>query len=138
MTVLQQRVNFCLRGKTLLERAWMTRVIKVIDFWPQDQHHRRGWVIVKQETKKKRNETSRNETKRNETIHNRNETKPKQSSINKKTKQTLTKRFFSHATTKVVAKLYSYYLFFYLPGLNYVVFFKRHFKTIKSTPSGRA
>jgi hypothetical protein len=95
----------------------------------------------------KRNETKRDttetkqdkaETKRNETIHNRNETKPKQSSINKKTKQTLTKRFFSHATTKVVAKLYSYYLFFYLPGLNYVVFFKRHFKTIKSTPSGRA
>jgi hypothetical protein len=77
MTVLQQRVNFCLRGKTLLERAWMTRVIKVIDFWPQDQHHRRGWVIVKQETKKKRNETSRNETKRNETQQKRNKIKQK-------------------------------------------------------------
>ena len=34
------------------------------------------------------------ETKRNETRHNRNETKPNKSSINKKTKQTLTKRFF--------------------------------------------
>ena len=77
MTVLQQCVNFCLRGKTLLERAWMTRVIKVIDFWPQDQHHRRGWVIVKQETKQKRNETSRNETKRNETQQKRNKIKQK-------------------------------------------------------------
>ena len=46
-------------------------------------------VIVKQETK--RNETQQ---KRNETRHNRNETKLKQSSINKNTKQTLTKQFF--------------------------------------------
>jgi hypothetical protein len=80
MTVLQQRVNFCLRGKTLLERAWMTRVIKVIDFWPQDQHHRRGWVIVKQETKRnqqKRNETKRDttETKQDKAETKRNETK---------------------------------------------------------------
>jgi hypothetical protein len=34
------------------------------------------------------------ETKRSETRHNRNETKPNKSSINKKTKQTLMKRFF--------------------------------------------
>jgi hypothetical protein len=39
------------------------------------------------------------ETKRSETRHNRNETKPNKSSINKKTKQTLTKRFFLHETT---------------------------------------
>jgi hypothetical protein len=69
-------------------------------------------VIVKQETKHKRNETKQAETKRNETRHNRNETKQaetkrnetrhnrnetkknKKTSMNKKTKQTLTKRFF--------------------------------------------
>ena len=61
------------------------------------------WVIVKQETKQKRNETQQKRNKikqeRNETRHDRNEMKPKKSSINfKKTKQTLTKRFL-HETT---------------------------------------
>jgi hypothetical protein len=59
--------------------------------------------IVKQETKQKRNKTKQDttetkqekgETKRNETRHNRNVTKLKKSSINNKTKQTLTKQFF--------------------------------------------
>ena len=45
-------------------------------------------MIVKQETKHKRNETKQAETKRNETK------KTKKTSMNKKTKQTLTKRFF--------------------------------------------
>jgi hypothetical protein len=50
-------------------------------------------VIVKQETKQKRNETKRNKIKqkRNEIQQKRNEAK-KKSSINNKTKQTLTKR----------------------------------------------
>jgi hypothetical protein len=42
----------------------------------------------------------RAETKRNEARHNRNETKPRKSSIDKKTKQTLTKQFFLQQSTK--------------------------------------
>ena len=49
-------------------------------------------VIVKQETKRNKQKGNKIKQKRNETKrHNRNETKPKKSSINKKTKQTLTK-----------------------------------------------
>jgi hypothetical protein len=69
-------------------------------------------VIVKQETKQKRNKTKRNKQKRNETKRDTTETKrnearrdttetkrnQQKSSINKKTKQTLTKRFFLHET----------------------------------------
>jgi len=70
-------------------------------------------VIVKQETKQKRNETKqaetkrnetqqkrnkikqkRNDTKRNETQQKRNKTKQIIKKLKKKTKQTLTKRFF--------------------------------------------
>ena len=49
-------------------------------------------VIVKQETKHKGNETKRDTT---ETKRNNNN----KSSMNKKTKQTLTKRFFLYETT---------------------------------------
>ena len=47
------------------------------------------------ETKRDTTETKQDkaETKRNETRHNRNETKQKKS-MNEKTKQTITKRFF--------------------------------------------
>jgi hypothetical protein len=69
-------------------------------------------VIVKQETKQKRNKTKRNKQKRNETKRDTTETKrnearrdttetkrnQQKSSINKITKQTLTKRFFLHET----------------------------------------
>ena len=54
-------------------------------------------MIVKQETKQKRNETNQAETKRNETQQKRNETNK---IIKKnKNKQTLTKRFLLHETT---------------------------------------
>ena len=46
-------------------------------------------VIVAQETKRDTMETKQDKA----------ETKPKKSSINKKNKQTLTKRFFLHETT---------------------------------------
>jgi hypothetical protein len=53
------------------------------------QETKQNWVIVKQETKQKRNETSRNETR-----HNRNETKPKKSSINKKNETNINETIF--------------------------------------------
>ena len=51
-------------------------------------------MIVKQETKHKRNETKQAETKRDTTETKRK--KNKKTSLNKKTKQTLTKRHFFH------------------------------------------
>ena len=70
-------------------RTFCTRFkLSRIGQWPVHKHKRFTRVIVKQETKQKRNETSRNETKqdkaetkRTETRHNRNETEPKKSSI---------------------------------------------------------
>ena len=59
-------------------------------------------VIVNQETKQKRNETNETQQKRNKIKEKRNEAKQdttetkrnKKNHMNKKTKQTLTKRFF--------------------------------------------
>ena len=51
-------------------------------------------VIVKQETKQKRNETKQAETKRSETRHNRNETKPNKSSMNIKNEANINETIF--------------------------------------------